>query len=138
MKKKISISTLAFLFFASTTGLPLVLHYCEMMQSFSLEVCEMHNNETIVTSCCEAENTSQVYFSKGYDTCCTTKLVDSSVKDDFVLNKTEFTKIQLLLVLNSDLIYNFSNQSSNNFYNDTSPPLLADNHLYLNNSILLI
>jgi len=138
MKRKISIFTLTFLFFASTTGLPFVIHYCEMMESVTLEACEMHK-EVVVTSCCEEENEAEVYYTNGYDACCSTKLVDSSLKDNFVVSKTDLiTKIQLPVVLfinpNNDLLQ----FSSNSFYTDTSPPPLIDNHLYLTNSILLI
>ncbi len=135
MKKRISILTLALLFFASTTGLPLVLHYCEMMESVSLEICEMHKQ----SSCCGEESNANVYITSGYDPCCSTKLVDSSVKDNFVISKIEQTQKNLLpviLIINQTDIYSFA--SFNKFYNDTSPPLLTDNHLYLTNSILLI
>jgi hypothetical protein len=139
MKKKISILTLAFLFFASTTGLPLVLHYCKMMESVTFEVCEMHQGEVIKTSCCEAQSDSKIYITNGYDPCCSTKLVDSSLKDNFVVSKTDLvTKVQLPVILFINLNIDFSLYSSNKFYTDTSPPPLLDNHLYLTNSILLI
>jgi len=139
MKKKISILTLAFLFFASTTGLPLVLHYCKMMESVTFEVCEMHQGEVIKTSCCEADNKAEVYFTNGYDPCCSTKLVDSSVKDNFVISKTDLvTKVQLPVITFINLNLDLQDFTSNNFSTDTSPPPLIDNHLYLTNSTLLI
>ncbi|MDO8550025.1 MAG: hypothetical protein Q7S39_07750 [Ignavibacteria bacterium] len=139
MKRKISILTLTFLFFASTTSLALVVHYCEMMKSASLGICEMHKEEVIKTSCCEEENEAEVYFTKANNQCCLTQLIDSSVKDNFVISKTELSgKIQLPLVMFINLTGNSSILSSNKFYRDTSPPPLTDNHLYLINSILLI
>jgi hypothetical protein len=138
MKKKISILTLTFLFFTSTTGLPLVLHYCEMMESVSLEICDKHKEKVVKTSCCEDVNNAEVYFTNGYDPCCSSKLVDAKVKDNFVTVKTELSQkvlSSIILVLNRDNNYSFS--SFNKFYTDTSPPPLINN-LYLTNSILLI
>jgi hypothetical protein len=139
IKRKIFILTLTFLFFVSTTGLPLVLHYCEMMESVSFEICEMHNNQAAETPCCESEKTAEIYFTSGYDNCCSTKLVDSSVKDNFVVSKSEIiSKIQLPVVLVINLTSHLSLFSSNNIFTDASPPPLIDNHLYLTHSILLI
>lgn len=138
MKRKISILTLAFLFLASTTGLPLILHYCQMMESVSLEVCEMHK-EIIVSSCCDEENENEISFTSIQNPCCSDKIVDSSVKDNFVISKTDLlSKIQLPVVLFINFNFDLSEISSNKFYTDTSPPPLIDNHLYLDNSILLI
>jgi len=137
MKRKISVLIITFLFFVSTAGLPVVLHYCEMMESVTLEACEMHKE--VVVTCCEVENKAEVYYTNGYDACCSTKLVDSSFKDNFVVSKTDLiTKIQLPVVLFINLNNDLLQFSSNSFYTDTSPPPLIDNHLYLTNSILLI
>jgi len=138
VKKKISILTLSFLFFVSTTGLPLVLHYCEMMEAVSFEVCEMHYVKPVQTGCCDTGSNADVFFTSEYDECCSTKLIDSSVKDDFVVSKTEITKIQLPVVLLIENNFNSGKTISDKFYTDTSPPLLADNHIYLSNSVLLI
>jgi hypothetical protein len=138
MKKRIFILTLILLFFTSTTGLPIVLHYCEMMESVSLEVCEMHKQVDIKTSCCEKEN-DEVRLSNGYDSCCSTKLVDSSVKDNFIISKPDLvskTQLSIVLFLNQNIDFSF--YSSYKFNTDTSPPLQPDNHIYLTNSVLLI
>jgi hypothetical protein len=55
MKKKISILTLVFVFLVSTTGMPLIIHYCKMMETASLQACEMHTKEVKKSSCCESE-----------------------------------------------------------------------------------
>jgi hypothetical protein len=139
MKKKIYILTLAAVFFTSTTALPLSLHYCGMMQTASFEVCEMHMEEVEVISCCGAVNQSEVYFSSVKDDCCSTKFVDSSVKDNFVITKTEIiNKIHLPVILFISFNLDLSGFSQNNFYTYSSPPLLIDNNLYLTNSVLLI
>jgi hypothetical protein len=136
MKKNYFILTLALLFFASTTGLPLVLHYCQMMESVSLEVCEMHKQNK--TCCCETGN-NEIRFTKGFDPCCSTKLLDKSVKDNFVVSKPDLlSKAQLTIVLLINQNIDFSFYLSNTFYTDTSPPPLLNNHLYLNNSVFLI
>ena len=139
MKRKISILTLTVLFFTSTTALPLTLHYCEMMKSTSLEVCEMHKEDVIKTSCCEEENIADVYYSNRFEQCCSDFLVDSSVKDNFVISKTDLVyKVQMPVILFINLNFNLTNLYLINFTTDTSPPPLVDNHLYLINSILLI
>jgi len=139
MKKRISILTLALLFFVSTTGLPLIVHHCEMMESVSLEGCEMHKIKIPKTSCCEEENDSDTYFSKAYDQCCLVKIVDSSVKDNFIVFKNDLSKETQLPIISTTNICNFiSLNSSKEFYTDTSPPLLSNNHIYLTNSTFLI
>ena len=139
MKKKISILSLAILFFASTVGLPFVLHYCEMMESVSFEVCEMHNVQSSSVSCCETKNEADVFLTNGYDQCCSTKLVDLSVKDNFVISKSDLiSKTQLPVVLCININSDLSKISSAKFYTDTSPPPISDNHIYLTNSVLLI
>jgi hypothetical protein len=139
MKRKVSILTLSVLFFASTTALPVTLHYCKMMQSASMKVCEMHKEVSIKTSCCEEPDESEIYFSAAYESCCSDKFIDASVKDQFVGAKSEsFSKIQLPLFLLINSSSELKNSFPNYLFTDTSPPPLIDNHLYLTNSILLI
>lgn len=133
MKRKISILTLVVLFFASTTGLPLALHFCQMSETE--EVCEQIMMMK-KSSCCEEEQT-EIYITNGIDQCCSTKLVDSSIKDNFVVSKTEFfipLYLYTIIPIENDLPLN--HYSFFKVY--ISPPPLIDNHLYLTNSILLI
>ena len=94
MKRQIIISFI-FTFFLSTTGLPFALHYCGMQGSISLSSCEMCEVEEAENenSCCQAEYDFSVQLkSDNSDECCETKIVDSSIKDDFVKAISE-TKI---------------------------------------------
>ena len=137
MKKRIFILTLILFFFTSTTGLPIVLHYCEMMESVSLEVCKIHKQENIKTFCCEKEK-DEIRLTNGYDTCCSVKLVNPSVKDDFVILKTEVTKQTLITFILPDFTANINNVNNTIFFNDTSPPLNKGNSVFLLNSSFLI
>jgi hypothetical protein len=113
-----------------------------MMETASLQVCEMHSQQIKETLCCETgsypeENSTRSYFSKAVDECCSDFLVDHSVKETFLLSKTEsFIPLNLyaLIPIDNDLPANHYSF----FKVDTSPPPLIDNHLYLTNSILII
>jgi hypothetical protein len=141
MKKKISILTLVFVFLVSTTGMPLIIHYCKMMETASLQACEMHTKEVKKSSCCESVTQSSAmtdsYFSKAIDECCEDFVVDHSVKETFVNSKTEINLPLYLFTfipVDLDLTSNYQTSSEVN----TSPPLLSTNKIYLTNSILLI
>jgi len=141
MKKRISISILTLLFLVSTTGLPLIIHYCKMMGTASLLSCEMHSKEIKKSSCCQAESLSSVigdsYFSKEIDECCSDFLVDHSVKESFITFKSEInTSVYFYTFIPVDFILTSNYQT--NVEADTSPPLLSSNKIYLANSILLI
>jgi hypothetical protein len=140
-KRRIHILSLAFVFLASTTGMPLIIHYCNMMETASLQPCEMHTKEVQKSSCCESETqTSAIadsYFSKAIDECCKDVTVDHSVKDTFVSSKTD---IDFPLHINTFVTTEFvlTPNYQTNVEADTSPPLISSNKIYLSNSILLI
>lgn len=141
VKKRIYILTLSFIFLVSTTGMPLIIHYCKMMESASLKACEMHSQEIKKSNCCETENQSSAAakssFSKAIDECCKDFVVDLSVKDTFVSSKTEFNIPVYLythILFDSDL----TSPVQTNLKLDISPPLHFGNKIYLNTSVLLI
>jgi hypothetical protein len=141
MKKKISILTLVFVFLVSTTGMPLIIHYCKMMETASLQACEMHSKELKKSSCCESESQPQAiadsYFSKAIDECCTDYLVDYSVKETFLTSKTEID-LPLYLYTLIPVDFNLTSNYQTNQEIDTSPHSLLSNRIYLTNSVLLI
>lgn len=137
MKRKILILSLTLVFVVSTTGLPLILHYCKMMETTSLQACEMHTKEIKKSSCCEEEEKDEIYFSKTIDKCCTDFLVDHSVKETFITTKTE-VNISLYLYTFIPVDFNLTSNHQINQKTDTSPTLLSSNKIYLTNSILLI
>ena len=137
MKKRIFILTLTLFFFASTTGLPIILHYCGMMESASSEVCEMHKKGNIESCCCEKENDG-IQYTKGSDSYCSTKLFEPSVKDNFDVSKTEIKNHVTITFVLPDLTSDINNVN-NTISNSVSPPLLVKgNNIFLFNSTFLI
>jgi hypothetical protein len=141
MKKRIYILTLTFLFVVSTTGMPIIIHYCSMMNTASLQTCEMHTKEINKSSCCESETqTSEIadsYFSKSLNECCKDVTVDHSVKDTFVSSKTDFNfSLHIDAIVTSEFVLTPNYQTD--VEADTSPPRISSNKIYLTNSILLI
>jgi len=93
------------------------------------------------SSCCEKEENFPVQIKNNVpDDCCESKVIESSVKDIFVLIKSEL-KSELKnfsIPLNSnDVFYTSKFDSAQLSYSDSSPPLLKSK-LYILNSILLI
>ena len=141
MKRKLSILTLAFLFFTATTGLPVTLHYCNMMESASMVVCEMHKIE-VEKSCCESEmSDSPLKITSDTSPCCQNKLIYNKIDDEFLFSKSnvsffsssEILLQQIAIITNADN-FNFTEP----FYNDSSPPFLIDPDLHITNSVFLI
>lgn len=141
MKKKL-ILLVAVLFFLSTTGLPISLHYCQMQDSSSLSSCEMCSPKENLSesSCCEEESDFSVQIkSDNSDQCCATQIIDKSISDNFIPLKLEIrqdpssTVIYLTDLISKQLILNhqFINSAA-------SPPFTQHNDLYLQNSVLLI
>lgn len=142
MKQKLIILFI-FTFFLSTTGLPISLHYCEMQGNTSLASCEMCSPQETEekSSCCEKENDYAVQFAtKNLDECCVTEIIESSVKDGFliVINdvKIDVKYFSVALISNDDESSLSIEKYQFNF-NDSSPPLTCNN-IYLLNSVFLI
>ncbi len=137
MTKKVFILTFMFVFLVSTTGMPLIIHYCKMMETASLQACEMHSKETKKSSCCEEEDIQNLYYSKMIDECCSDVVVDHSVKETFISSKSESNlPLNLYTFIHIDIYLTSNHQIY--FKVDTSPPLLLSNKIYLINSVFLI
>jgi hypothetical protein len=141
MKKKL-ILIVTLLFFLSTTGLPISLHYCQMQSSTSFSSCEMCSLKEIELepSCCEEEFDSSVQIkAENSEQCCATQIIDKSISDNFIPLKLEVKQdpsssvIYLTNLISKQLILNhqFINSAA-------SPPFTQHNDLYLQNSVLLI
>jgi hypothetical protein len=92
-------------------------------------------------SCCSKEDDFSVQIKKQHaDECCEIKVIDSSVKDYFLINKSETkTEVKVLsffTILNNNVNTNSSNGFDFRTFN-SSPPLI-ESELYILNSILLI
>ncbi len=138
MKKKISVISIILLFFVSTTGLPLVVNFCSLMDTPEADMCEMHSEHK--TCEYEAHKLSlNTEFNK--DDCCKTEIIDKSIYDKYLqvnvqkpnLNQNIIAVIHDDIPTNNDLVI-----SPIKYFNGTSPPILLNNHIYLNNSALLI
>ena len=141
MKRKISILTLALLFFTATTGMPITLHICKMMDMTTAEACELHKAKIVKHACCEDEESDYpVKFTSANLPCCQSEFVYNKIKDDFLSFKTETPNNPVLLNFVAETI-NYQdvslNLNSSSFYSDTSPPLNS-NPIYLSKSQLLI
>jgi len=146
MKRRVLILSLIFLFTLSTTGMPLIMHYCNMMESLTLwnsielgDGCQMHSKKINETSCCDIENDFNSTIVNQYDDCCQDFIVDSSVKDNFVSSKTELNISQetiSIVSIDNDLFE--INSEKRTFKTDHSPPLITSNKIYLSISVLLI
>lgn len=134
--KKIFNIVLLLIFFISTTGLPITVYLCNSNMETN---CETMNRDEMTS--CKTQTSASNYSYKSNSKCCQVKVIDQSIKDNFISANSEL-KINLhashfQLHLNSINIYNPSNGIISQL-TDPSPPGLNSNHLYLNNSILLI
>ncbi len=137
MIRKILISTIVLVFFVSTTGLPLTIHLCSMSKT-EMATCKMHSK------CMHCENVEHSKYSGskiGKDDCCKTEFKYEAIGDKFLqINSQKDFQVQNFI---AHLVLNLTEQTNQrevnyDLFTGTSPPQLIDNHLYLNNSILLI
>jgi hypothetical protein len=143
MFKKISILSLLLLFFVSTTGLPLTIHFCNMLNKEVSATCDMHMSSQqigMMHEPCQDQNTNDNIVSLKTMDCCKTETIIAGVKDSFITNKTETQKILIsdLMPVSSISVIDLSLKISTYSFIDTSPPPLTSNHIYIDNSILLI
>ena len=137
MKRKLFISTLILFFFVSTTGLPVTMHLCTMNDS-NADTCEMYSHTN------ECEGVQHSDFSKvkiEKKDCCKTEYKYESIGDKFlqINSQKDLINQNIVAIINFDLAENsFSLFNYQNYFNDSSPPSLINNQIYLNNSILII
>ncbi len=146
MRKRVFILSLIFLFTLSTTGMPLIMHYCNTMESLTLwnsielgNGCKMHSKKINETSCCDIENDFNSTLVKQKDDCCQDFIVDNSVKDNFVSSKTESiisTELNSILSFDTNLLTNKFSKTL--LIEDRAPPFLSTNKVYLSISVFLI
>ncbi|MFO7524559.1 MAG: hypothetical protein R6W68_03830 [Ignavibacteriaceae bacterium] len=140
MKRKNYIVIAFTLIFAiATTGLPLSLHYCEMMKSTSLDECSICITEIETPSCCSLKSNGENLSSTKKSACCETVLIAQPIEDDYLITKTEIQIFQYnaqsyfpeLIIENQFL------DNSDIHFTSHSPPMPAE-HLFILNSIFLI
>ena len=138
MKKKISVISLVLLFFVSTTGLPFAVNFCTMMDTPEADMCEMHTEHKT----CEYEShKSSINSEINKDNCCKTEIIDKSICDKYIqVNNQNNNLIQHTVAVIDNVFLVADNLVVNpvKYINDASPPTLLNNHIYLDNSILLI
>ncbi len=143
MYKKAIVILFNLLFFVSTTGLPLTIHFCSMTETemTNSPKCECHemNNNSMHNACNMTKDATKDISVKSQN-CCASEIALKYVKDSFLANKSEIQKnITVNKVLVSLLPLNEKAKSfTNNSFSDSSPPLLSSNQLYIYNSVLLI
>ncbi len=138
MFKKISILTLLFTFFVSTTSLPITIHLCNMAKEMKTGTCTMHQDR--MDNCVVDILSSKTTIHKSLSSCCETQVVDKSISDKFISVKTELNNIQkadilLYFTVNESITLN-TNYNKNYF--TSPPPGEKEIPLYLSNSIFLI
>jgi hypothetical protein len=144
MIRKIYILSFIVTFFISTTGLPLTLHICKMMEMEKMNECSICNSskDKIQMPCCSEEmQTERNAITDSKAPCCELTIVDKKLSDKFFFsqnNSKEEFRLLTVLIENGNFNQNsFSLYTSNKFVNG-SPPGLLTNHRYLNLSVLLI
>ena len=139
MKKKISVISLILLFFVSTTGLPLTVNICSLMDTPQADLCEMHAKDKTCEYEAHKVSIKKVEITK--EDCCKTELIDKSICDKYIqVNNQSNNLIQhTVAVINTDILVD-NNLVVNpvKYLFGTSPPSLLNSHIYLDNSILLI
>ncbi|MFZ1289767.1 MAG: hypothetical protein WAR79_06740 [Melioribacteraceae bacterium] len=138
MIRKIITYYLLSIFLLSTIGVPVTIHYCQMMNSVSFQVCEMCENST--ADCCKNEDTNVSIFSQEKVNCCTAKFIVEPLSEKYISAFTEIQKLDeksFVNILPLEILIS-QNITNTSFAADNSPPDTYSNSLYLNNSILLI
>ena len=138
MKRKIITYFLLSVFVLSTIGIPVSLHYCEMMNIVSLNACGMCDKKT--STCCDEENQISNIKSLNDVSCCSNKLIAASSDEKYLsvspeVQNTEVKSFIFIIPLKQYLIKELSYKT---FISDNSPPASYSNSIYLDNSLLLI
>jgi hypothetical protein len=146
MTKRFFIISFIVLFTITTSGMPLIAHYCNSMDSFRLwnsiqfgENCIMHQSNIEEISCCESENESDLIISNSPENCCLDQVIDNSVKDDFI-SSADYVKTPIQFISFQPLNdYSFESVISESLLIlNNSPPKFLTNKIYLSISIFLI
>lgn len=144
MKHKIITYALLSVFLFSIIGVPISLHYCEMMNQKSVSSCDICADEMtkVISSCCEDEqNNYRETISSPDSNCCQNEFVYNKIDDEFLINKSDINLFSLLENVIQQVVLTPAAQLvelTHSFYNDSSPPFLINPELYITNSVLLI
>ncbi|HEX9253261.1 MAG TPA: hypothetical protein VF870_13530 [Ignavibacteriaceae bacterium] len=138
MKHKIITYTLISVFLFSVIGVPISLHYCDMMNLISLQSCGMCDLKT--STCCDDDNSNPIVKSENDVSCCTNKIIAASSNEKYltVIYEVQKTEAKSFVFATPKQQYFTEELSNKTFSSDISPPLNYSNSIYLNNSILLI
>ena len=138
MKRKIITYFLLSVFVLSTIGIPVSLHYCEMMNIVSLNACGMCDKKT--STCCDEEYQISNIKSSNDVSCCSDKVIATSSDEKYLsvsseVQNTELKSFVFIIPLKQYLTKELSYKT---FISDNSPPASYSNSIYLDNSLLLI
>ncbi len=139
MKRKVTTYFLLSVFLFSTIGVPVTIHFCQMMSSVSFQSCGMCEEEK-TSSCCNDDIMGVALVSYNNDPCCSTKIIADPLTEKFISVFSEIQKVDVksfVYLLPSEALLSV-NITNINFPSDNSPPETFSNSLYLYNSILLI
>ena len=138
MRKMFTTYLLLTVFVFSTIGIPVSLHFCEMMDSVSLQSCGMC--DTKASTCCDDDNSIPIIKSENDANCCTNKIIAASSDEKYLTVTYEFQKTEAksFVFIIPKQQYFTEELSNKTFSTDISPPPSYSNSIYLNNSILLI
>jgi hypothetical protein len=141
MKRKLFILTLLGVFLFSATGLPLSLHICSVNGLSSASTCKMHNKMQEDHNCCKDQDESPVKITVNqFDGCCQFKIVERNLTDQILNAATDInvkSSVKSLLTGIIPIYHSPAFSDTFGYYSNSSPPA-AENHIYLNISVLLI
>jgi hypothetical protein len=138
MKKKIFISFLTLVLFVSTTSLPVTIHLCKMAQTTKTCSCGMMKHCKMACKNNTIKNFNKLSLKSN---CCSTKTVDTSLKDEYLTQKNNGNdnfQTSVVILINNPFENIEQFNINKKYFHNFSPPLLTTNNLYLNNSVLLI
>jgi hypothetical protein len=138
MKNKVITYFLLAVFLFSTIGVPVTIHYCQMMNSVSFHSCGMCEKES--SDCCNNNDFGSTINSVENDFCCNTKFIAEPSSEKYISSSFDFQNIDVktfIFAIPSDHSLSVI-VAKRSVISDTSPPPLYSNTLYLNNSTLLI
>lgn len=138
MKNKVVTYFLLTVFLFSTIGVPVTIHFCQMMNTVSFQSCGMCEEAT--SDCCDNEESGTTVVSNSNDFCCDTKIIADPLTKEYVSAIYEIQKNDVksfVYIIPSEILLS-ENIINTNYASDNSPPQTFSNSLYLSNSILLI
>ncbi|MCX6150967.1 MAG: hypothetical protein NTX22_10610 [Ignavibacteriales bacterium] len=120
------------LFTFSSTGIPVVVHFCHLMGKVSLKSCSM---------CTVKSNTEKEIKFSGINDCCNNKIAASPLTENYLSSKFSQDQIRISDIITFPLDVNYAN---NNYTQDKinvlekSPPIIPGNSLFILNLQLVI